>query len=137
MRRRRERGCRASVMMPIHAAAPPHARLSLERFQGPPPEARSIAWTRGDLKALTIDCVHTVGVVLASLTNGIIVNAGLTDRIVLRGLDIHGVGNGFDGIKFIAGGSLHVEDSVISGMQNGINIGAGNEIYIKNNVYKK
>lgn len=43
------RGYRASVMMPIHAAAPPHARLSLERFQGPPPEARSIAWTRGDL----------------------------------------------------------------------------------------
>ena len=83
-------------------------------------------------KALTIDCVHTVGGVLASLTNGIIVNAGLTDRIVLRGLDIHGVGNGFDGIKFMAGGSLHVEDSVISGMQNGINIGAGNEIYIKN-----
>jgi hypothetical protein len=83
-------------------------------------------------KALTIDCVHTVGGVLASLTNGIVVNAGLTDRIVLRGLDIHGVGNGFDGIKFIAGGSLHVEDSVISGMQNGINIGAGNEIYIKN-----
>jgi hypothetical protein len=57
-----------------------------------------------------------VGGVLASLTNGIVVNAGLTDRIVLRGLDIHGVGNGFDGIKFIAGGSLHVEDSVISGM---------------------
>src|SRR4029453_784595 len=69
-------------------------------------------------KALTIDCVHIVGGVLASLTNGIVVNAGLTDRIVLRGLDIHGVGNGFDGIKFIAGGSLH-EDSVISGMQNG------------------
>jgi hypothetical protein len=43
-------------------------------------------------KALTIDCVHTVGGVLASLTNGIVVNAGLTDRIVLRGLDIHGVG---------------------------------------------
>ncbi|MET0643491.1 MAG: right-handed parallel beta-helix repeat-containing protein, partial [Candidatus Binatia bacterium] len=29
-------------------------------------------------KALTINCVHTVGGVLASLTNGIIVNAGLT-----------------------------------------------------------
>lgn len=84
-------------------------------------------------KALTINCVHTVGGVLIAGTNGIIVNAGLTDRIVLRGLDIHGVGNAtLDGIKFIAGGSLHVEDSVISGMQNGINIGAGNEIYIKN-----
>ena len=83
-------------------------------------------------KALTIACVHTVGGVLISGTNGIIVNAAQTDRIVLRGLDIHGVGNGFDGIKFMAGGSLHVEDSVISGMENGINIGAGNEIYIKN-----
>ena len=83
-------------------------------------------------KALTISCVHTVGGVLASLVNGIVVNAGPTDRIVLRGLDIHGVGNGLDGIRFLAGGSLHVEDSVISGMQNGINIGAGNEIYIKN-----
>ena len=31
-----------------------------------------------------------------------------------------------------SGGSLHVEDSVISGMQNGINIAAGNEVYIKN-----
>jgi hypothetical protein len=83
-------------------------------------------------KAITIDCLHTVGGVLASLVNGIIVNAAVTDRIILRGLDIHGTGNGLDGIRFLAGGSLHVEDSVISGMQNGINIGAGNEIYIKN-----
>jgi Periplasmic copper-binding protein (NosD) len=83
-------------------------------------------------KAITIDCRHTVGGVLASFTNGVIVNAPAGSKIVLRGLDINGVGNGLDGIKFIAGGSLHVEDSVISGMQNGINIGAGNEIYIKN-----
>src|SRR5262249_21287900 len=76
-------------------------------------------------KAITIDCVHTVGGVLASLVNGIIVNAGGSDRIVLRGLDINGVGNGLDGIRFLAGGSLHVEDSVIYGMQNGINIISG------------
>jgi hypothetical protein len=82
-------------------------------------------------KAITIDCVHTVGGVLAAGTNGVIVNAP-GDRIVLRGLDIHGTGTGLDGVRFLAGGSLHVEDSVISGMQNGINIGAGNEIYIKN-----
>jgi hypothetical protein len=83
-------------------------------------------------KAITIDCVHTVGGILASLVNGVIVNAPGTARIILRGLDINGVGNGLDGIKFIAGGSLHVEDSVIYGMQNGINMGAGNELYIKN-----
>jgi hypothetical protein len=83
-------------------------------------------------KAITIDCVHTVGGILATLVNGVIVNAAAGDRIVLRGLDIHGAGSGIDGIRFIAGGSLHVENSVISGMQNGINISAGNEIYIKN-----
>jgi hypothetical protein len=83
-------------------------------------------------KAMTINCVHTMGGVLISGTNGVIVNAAMTDRIVLRGLDIIGVSNAIDGIRFIAGGSLHVEDSVISGMQNGINMGAGNEIYIKN-----
>src|SRR5262245_3518643 len=31
-------------------------------------------------KSITIDCVHTVGGVLASLVSGIIVNASMTDR---------------------------------------------------------
>lgn len=83
-------------------------------------------------KSITIDCHATLGGILASLVSGVIINAGATDRIVLRGLDINGIGNGLDGIKLIAGGSLHVEDSVIYGMQNGMNVGAGNEIYIKN-----
>ena len=83
-------------------------------------------------KAITIDCSHTLAGVLVSGTNGIIVNAAAADRIVLRGLDINGLGTGIDGIRFINGGTLHVENSVIYGMQNGVNIGAGNEIYIKN-----
>src|SRR5262245_38397427 len=83
-------------------------------------------------KSITIDCVHTVGGVLASLVIGIIVNASMTDWILLRGLDIHGTVTGLDGIRFLVGASLHVEDSVISGMQNGIMIHTANEIYIKN-----
>ena len=83
-------------------------------------------------KAITIDCLHTVGGVLAAGTNGVNVHAGGSDRIILRGLDINGVGSGLTGIVLTSGGSLHVEDSVISGMQNGINIAAGNEVYIKN-----
>lgn len=86
-------------------------------------------------KSITIECHHTVGGVLAAAAHGIIVNAGAADRIILRGLDINGAGTGLDGIRFIAGGSLHVENAVISGMTNGIvigaGIGAGNEIYIK------
>src|SRR5262249_51862820 len=83
-------------------------------------------------KAITIDCRHTLGSVLASGSNGIIVNAPANAKIVLRGLDINGAGSGLDGIRFLAAGSLHVEDLVISGMQNGIDISAGAEIYIKN-----
>ena len=83
-------------------------------------------------KAITIDCLHTLGGVLAAATNGVIVNAVASDRIVLRGLDINGIGTGVDGIRFINGGSLHVENSVIYGMQNGIMIHTANEIYIKN-----
>ena len=83
-------------------------------------------------KAITIDCVHTEGGVLAALTNGVIINAAAGDRIILRGLDINGAGTGIDGIRLLNGGSLHVEDSVISGMQNGIVIGGGNETFIKN-----
>jgi hypothetical protein len=82
-------------------------------------------------KAITIDCLHTLGGVLVAGTNGINVNAAASDRVVLRGLDIDGAGLGVNGIFFSSGGSLHVEDSVIYGMQNGINISAG-EIYIKN-----
>src|SRR4029450_2368621 len=83
-------------------------------------------------KPITIDCLHTEGGVLAAGTNGVNVHGAAGDRIVLRGLDINGAGSGVNGIVFTTGGSLHVEDSVISGMQNGIYIAAGNEIYIKN-----
>jgi hypothetical protein len=83
-------------------------------------------------KSITIDCLHTLGGVLAAGTNGINVNAAAGDRVVLRGLDIDGAGSGVTGIAFSSGGSLHVEDSVIYGMQNGISIGAGSEVYIKN-----
>jgi Right handed beta helix region len=83
-------------------------------------------------KSITIDCLHTLGGVLAAGANGINVNAAGSDRIILRGLDINGVGSGLTGIVFSSGASLHVEDSVIYGMQNGISIGGGNEIYIKN-----
>ena len=82
-------------------------------------------------KAITIDCLHTEGGVLAAGTNGINISAAATDKIILRGLDINGVGTGLNGIRFINGGSLHLEDSVISGMQNGVNIAAASEIFIK------
>lgn len=89
-------------------------------------------------KSIAIDCHHTLGGILAASTNAVIINALSTDEIILRGLDINGGGGsgGLDGIRFLAGGSLHVEDTVINNMQNGINVGLNSasnaEVYVKN-----
>src|SRR6059058_3465990 len=63
-------------------------------------------------KAMTISCLYTEGGVLAG-GNGIVVNAGAADAVFLRGLDIFGVNPPTNGVRFIAGGSLHIEDCVI------------------------
>ncbi|HEY5722127.1 MAG TPA: right-handed parallel beta-helix repeat-containing protein [Allosphingosinicella sp.] len=64
------------------------------------------------IKAMTISCPYTEGGALAG-GNGIVINAGATDVVLIRGLDIFGVNPPSNGIRFVAGGALHVEDSVI------------------------
>ncbi|MGZ9068982.1 MAG: hypothetical protein ACXW3I_06055 [Allosphingosinicella sp.] len=65
------------------------------------------------IKSMTISCPYTEGGALAG-GNGIVVNLPLaTDSVVIRGLDIFGVNPPSNGIRFIASGSLHIEDSVI------------------------
>lgn len=63
-------------------------------------------------KSMTISCPYTEGGALAG-GNGIVVNAGPTDVVFIRGLDIFGVSPPSNGVRFIAGGALHIEDSVI------------------------
>jgi hypothetical protein len=72
-------------------------------------------------KAISIEADGVVAGVLASGTNGIIINAGAGDVVVLRGLTIEGVGTGLTGVLFLAGGALHVERCTINGFtQRGI-----------------
>ena len=73
-------------------------------------------------KAITLENVGEVAGVLVSGTNGIIVSAGASDVVVLRGLSIDGVnGTGVNGVRFINGGKLVVERCIIQGFaQNGI-----------------
>jgi hypothetical protein len=68
-------------------------------------------------KSLVISCPYTEGGALAG-GNGITVNDSLsgtpnTAVVVIRGLDIFGVSPPSNGIRFIAGAALHVEDTVI------------------------
>lgn len=66
-------------------------------------------------KSITISCKHVEGSALSSLTTGVIINGAGID-VVLRGLDIDGgspTSPGINGIRFLQGASLIVEDTVI------------------------
>jgi len=65
-------------------------------------------------KSITISGDGTLAGILSAGTNGIIINAGASDRIVIRGISIDGAGTGLNGIRFLAGGSLHVERCTIA-----------------------
>src|SRR4051794_5850864 len=72
-------------------------------------------------KAITISSEGFEAGVLVSGTNAIIVNAPTTANVVLRGLDIEGLGTGLVGIKVLAAGNVHVENCTINNFtQNGI-----------------
>lgn len=78
-------------------------------------------------KAITIDGGAALAGVLVAGTNAIIVNAGINDQVILRNLDINGLGPtasaGLSGISFLGGKRLIVENVKIYGFsQNGINI---------------
>src|SRR5882724_9032802 len=80
-------------------------------------------------KAITIDGGGgQVASVLVSGTNGIVVQAGASDVVTLRNLRINGVegtpsGGGLNGIRYLSGAGLHVEDCYIFGFTgDGINV---------------
>lgn len=77
-------------------------------------------------KSITIDCTGTFGSILNSGTNGVIVNDSATAtphtiEVILRGLAINGAGTaaGINGIRFIAGRSLALEDVFIQNETGG------------------
>ncbi|MDP5280661.1 hypothetical protein Q9Q95_17175 [Sphingomonas sp. DG1-23] len=67
-------------------------------------------------KSISLYCEGVTAGVLHSATNGIVINAGPNDHIALRGLDINGgtpSAAGLNSIRFLAGGSLLVENVLI------------------------
>jgi hypothetical protein len=71
--------------------------------------------------AVTIDGNGWAAITAPANNNGITINAGLNDKITLKGLAIDGVGAANDGILFNTGGGLNVFDCTIKNMlDNGI-----------------
>jgi hypothetical protein len=66
-------------------------------------------------KAISIICEGVTGNVLGLGVNAFRVIAGAADVVVLKGLDIQGAGSGLNGILFISGAALHVQNTTIQG----------------------
>ena len=90
-------------------------------------------------KSISIISDIPLGGILASLTSGVIVNAAATDVVVLRGLNINGFGNGLNGVRFLAGAELHVEDCEIYGFtQEGIRVATSTaaKVFVKDTIVR-
>src|SRR5262245_37615940 len=94
-------------------------------------------------KGITIDGGGgQVASVLVSGTNGIVVQAAAaTDVVILRNLRINGIGSGFNGIRFLSGKALNVENCYIFGFtQNGIDVSLNQanqaRVFVKDSVVK-
>ncbi len=95
-------------------------------------------------KAITISSEGFEAGVLVSGTNGIVISAGASDVVVLRGLDIEGLGTGLSGIKLLGAGALHIEKCTVNAFRAGSALGidieptlAGTEqVFIKDTIVR-
>jgi hypothetical protein len=92
-------------------------------------------------KAITIDGGGgQVASVLVAGTNGIVVSAGANDVVTLRNLRINGIvgtaNGGLNGIRYLSGAALHIENCNIFGFtQDGINVAttaANADLFVNN-----
>ena len=71
-------------------------------------------------KAISIVCDNTqAGILVSHLNTGVIIRAGATDIVTLKGLDIEGEGLGNAGILFQTGAALHVHKVHIRNFREG------------------
>ena len=85
-------------------------------------------------KAITINGYGQVAGILSAGTNGIVVNAGVNDEVIIKNISIAGAGTGLNGIRYLAGNQLTLENVQISGvLGNGIDaaLTSGGKMYIK------
>ena len=92
-------------------------------------------------KAITISSQGFEAGVLVSGTNGIVVAVpNATDTVILRGLDIEGLGTGLSGVLVNTGGDVTVETSTINNFTtNGITFTptvAGSQLHVSNTIVR-
>jgi hypothetical protein len=74
-------------------------------------------------KSITLNGTGTLAGILAANVNGVIVNAGVNDTIILRDISINGACSGLNGIRYLAGRALIVDHCWIYDFtQSGIDV---------------
>ena len=77
-------------------------------------------------KSITIDGNgHVAGVLVNGAFSGIFVNAPSTSHVVLRNLAFDGSGGAVNAIRYIAGGSLVLDNVTVRGFQRGVSFDGG------------
>ncbi len=72
-------------------------------------------------KALTIDGGGHLASALSSGVNGLVITAGVSDVVTLRGLSINGAGTGLVGVKITAAKHVNIDNCMIFGFSsNGV-----------------
>ena len=90
-------------------------------------------------KAITLNCSATLGSILVAGTPGVTITAGATDRVVLRSIQIQGLGPtgtpGTIGVRIVQAGVVSIENCVVTQFgQQGIadvRTNAGGKLFIK------
>lgn len=85
-------------------------------------------------KSITIDGEGTFASILAAGANGIVIDAASDDRVTIRNLLIDGDETGINGIQFLAGSQLSVENCKIFGFTaSGIDVSktASGNVFVK------
>ncbi|MEH2487069.1 right-handed parallel beta-helix repeat-containing protein [Bradyrhizobium sp. AZCC 2230] len=69
-------------------------------------------------KSMTLNCSATLGSVLVAGTNGIVISAAATDKVILRNIQIQGLAGtaapGLNGVRILTAASVSIENCVIT-----------------------
>lgn len=73
-------------------------------------------------KSISIIAEGVLAGILVSGTNGVIVNAAATDKVLLQGLDFEGLGSGLNGVQILGGNVVIRKCSIRDFTQSGVNL---------------
>ena len=88
-------------------------------------------------KAITISSECFEAGVLVSGTNGIVINTPAGSKVMLKGLDIEGLGTGLNGVNILSASNVTIQNCTIRNFtQNGVNIAgpAGTRAVIQDSI---